>query len=175
MPLSGPSASPTAPLAEPLGAPDRWPLPPLPRAPRPRAARVVGLRPRHQLAALLADPRQAVLHDSIRCLVCGGSFRQLTNTHLRGHRMTADEYKRRFARSVAQQTAQLVQTNGARNVILVAQKRMLGLLRGEFDALVKNDVSVSTVAKDLSKLTPQEVHRYLAKEQLVPPRKNPGA
>jgi protein required for attachment to host cells len=75
-----------------------------------------------------------------------------------------DEYKRRFARSVAHQAAQLVQTNGARNVILVAQKRMLGLLRGEFDALVKNDVSVSTVAKDLSKLTPQEVHRYLAKE-----------
>lgn len=86
-----------------------------------------------------------------------------------------DEYKRRFARSVAQQTAQLVQTNSARNVILVAQKRMLGLLRAEFDALVRNDVTVRTIAKDLSKLTPQEVHRYLAKEQLVPPRKNPSA
>jgi hypothetical protein len=51
---------------------------------------------RAALAGLRADPRQAVQLDSIRCLVCGESFRQLTNTHLRGHRMTADEYKRRF-------------------------------------------------------------------------------
>jgi hypothetical protein len=48
------------------------------------------------LAVLRADPRQAVQQDCIRCLVCGGVFRQLTNTHLRGHGMTADEYKRRF-------------------------------------------------------------------------------
>ena len=52
--------------------------------------------PRAALAELRADPRQAVQQDSIWCLVCAGSFRQLTNTHLRGHRMTADEYKRRF-------------------------------------------------------------------------------
>lgn len=48
------------------------------------------------LAGLRADPRQAVELDAIRCLVCGGLFRQLTNTHLRGHGLTADEYKRRF-------------------------------------------------------------------------------
>jgi predicted transcriptional regulator len=52
--------------------------------------------PRLRLAALRADPRQAVQQDSIRCLVCGGVFRQLTNTHLRSHGLTADEYKRRF-------------------------------------------------------------------------------
>jgi predicted transcriptional regulator len=62
-----------------------WPIAPLSGAAR-RAA----------LAGLRADPRQAVQHDSIRCLVCGGYFRQLTNTHLRCHRLTADEYKRRF-------------------------------------------------------------------------------
>jgi hypothetical protein len=48
------------------------------------------------LVALRADPRQAVQQDAIWCLVCGGAFRQLTNTHLRGHGLTADEYKRRF-------------------------------------------------------------------------------
>jgi hypothetical protein len=37
-----------------------------------------------------------VQEDSIRCLVCGGLFRQLTNTHLRSHRMSAAAYKRRF-------------------------------------------------------------------------------
>ncbi len=48
------------------------------------------------LAALRADPRQAVQEDSICCLVCGRVFRQLTNTHLRGHDISAPEYKRRF-------------------------------------------------------------------------------
>ena len=51
---------------------------------------------RRTLIGLRADPRQAVEQDSIHCLVCGGVFRQLTNTHLRSHGLTADEYKRRF-------------------------------------------------------------------------------
>jgi predicted transcriptional regulator len=48
------------------------------------------------LRALRADPRQAVQQNAICCLVCGGAYRQLTNTHLRIHGLTADEYKRRF-------------------------------------------------------------------------------
>ena len=48
------------------------------------------------LAALRADPRQAIEEDSIRCLICAGAFRQLTNTHLRGHGLSAAEYKSRF-------------------------------------------------------------------------------
>jgi predicted transcriptional regulator len=48
------------------------------------------------LATLRADPRQAIQEDSIRCLVCAGVFRQLTNTHLRGHGLSAAEYKTHF-------------------------------------------------------------------------------
>src|SRR5712691_1572160 len=48
------------------------------------------------LEVLLEDPRRAVTEDAIVCLLCGGAFRQLTNTHLRSHGLTADEYKRRF-------------------------------------------------------------------------------
>src|SRR5262245_36057653 len=53
-------------------------------------------RPRSWLAALRADPRLAIQQDTIRCLICGRAFRQLTNTHLRTHRTLAVEYKRRF-------------------------------------------------------------------------------
>jgi hypothetical protein len=49
-----------------------------------------------KLAVLLADPRRAVTEEAIVCLLCGGVFRQLTNTHLRGHGMTAEQYKHRF-------------------------------------------------------------------------------
>jgi hypothetical protein len=65
-----------------LPAPTR-PVTPPPAAPVP-------------LTVLRADPRQAVQQDWIHCLVCGGIFRQLTNTHLRSHGLTAEEYKRRF-------------------------------------------------------------------------------
>jgi predicted transcriptional regulator len=65
---------------------------------RTTAAVVAGLmaRSRPALAVLHADPRRAIEDDSICCLVCGGAFRQLTNTHLRGHGTTAREYKRQF-------------------------------------------------------------------------------
>jgi predicted transcriptional regulator len=58
------------------------------------AARAPRMLP--NLAALRADPRLAIAEDSIRCLICGQSFRQLTNTHLRAHDMSAIEYKQRF-------------------------------------------------------------------------------
>lgn len=61
-----------------------------------RAGIFAGSASRRALSGLRADPRQAVQQDSIHCLVCGGVFRQLTNTHLRSHGLTADEYKRRF-------------------------------------------------------------------------------
>ena len=62
-----------------------------------RAGSVAGpVESRRTLSGLRADPRQAVQQDSIHCLVCGGVFRQLTNTHLRSHALTADEYKHRF-------------------------------------------------------------------------------
>ena len=48
------------------------------------------------LSTLRSDPRQAIQDDSIRCLVCAGVFRQLTNTHLRAHGLSAAEYKTHF-------------------------------------------------------------------------------
>ena len=85
--MSVPHGQPTPPALEsPPGHPLVWreraPLRALPR--------------RSPLAMLRADPRQAVEQEAIRCLVCGGLFRQLTNTHLRSHGMTANEYKREF-------------------------------------------------------------------------------
>ncbi|HEV8440853.1 MAG TPA: MucR family transcriptional regulator [Methylomirabilota bacterium] len=69
-------------------------------APRPAAIGVsrpiLVTRPADRLAQLLADPRQAIQEDSIYCLICGRTFRQLTNTHLRMHDISAREYKRRF-------------------------------------------------------------------------------
>ena len=48
------------------------------------------------LNALREDPRRAIDELSIVCLICGGRFRQLTNTHLACHGITSREYKERF-------------------------------------------------------------------------------
>lgn len=48
------------------------------------------------LEALGGDPRRAIREEGIVCLVCGGAFRQLTNTHLRSHGTTPFAYKQRF-------------------------------------------------------------------------------
>ena len=55
-----------------------------------------GSRPVAWLAVLRRDPRRAVEEERIVCLICGARFRQLTNTHLRGHARSAPEYKRQF-------------------------------------------------------------------------------
>ena len=48
------------------------------------------------LEALQRDPRRAISENGIVCLVCGRSFRHLTNTHLAHHELTSESYKRRF-------------------------------------------------------------------------------
>jgi predicted transcriptional regulator len=48
------------------------------------------------LDALRQDPRRAIDAQTIVCLICGGRFRQLTNTHLGCHGITSREYKERF-------------------------------------------------------------------------------
>ena len=48
------------------------------------------------LIEYLRDPRRAISETGVVCLVCGRSFRHLTNTHLRAHGLTSSEYKERF-------------------------------------------------------------------------------
>jgi hypothetical protein len=48
------------------------------------------------LEPLRRDPRLAVREDGIVCLICGSTFRQLTNTHLRSHGVTTLQYKQQF-------------------------------------------------------------------------------
>ena len=79
------------------------------------------------LRVLRADPRQAIQEDSICCLVCAGVFRQLTNTHLRAHGLSAAEYKTRFGynrgRPLMCRALARMYADRARNTGLAAQIR----------------------------------------------------
>ncbi len=84
-----------------------------------------------------------------------------------------DEFERRFARDIAREAAKLIRQSSTRQLVLVAQKRVLGFLRNELDSLLKAGIEVKELAKDLTKLSPLELHEHLAKEHLIPQRRTP--
>lgn len=85
----------------------------------------------------------------------------------------ADEYERRFANSIAEECSRLAKTAKASDIVLVSQKRMLGFLRSAMESRL-NGINTRELAKDLSKLAPNELHAHLAKERLLPKRKAPA-
>jgi len=80
-----------------------------------------------------------------------------------------DEFERRFAREIAKEATRQIKSNRTQHVILVAQKRMLGFLRGAIGPLQKSGVAIQEVAKDLGKLPARDLHEHLSRENLLPP------
>ena len=85
-----------------------------------------------------------------------------------------DEFKRRFAKRVAESAVQLAERRGVKNLVVVAEKQMLGFLRGEIRISPKAGFKLRELAKDLSRLSPQDLQGHLAAEGLVPPRNRPA-
>ena len=85
-----------------------------------------------------------------------------------------DEVKRRFAKAIAEQAVRFAERSGAKNLVVAAEKQMLGFLRGAMQVPPKAAFEVRELAKDLSRLSPQELQGHLAAEGLVPPRHRPA-
>jgi protein required for attachment to host cells len=81
-----------------------------------------------------------------------------------------DEFERRFARQIAEETASFVHNRRDEQLVVAAQKRMLGFLRPELKRCLKEQVRVRELAKDFSKLNPTELYKHLAELNLVPRR-----
>lgn len=85
-----------------------------------------------------------------------------------------DEYERRFANNVAAECCRLSKSHNASDLVVVSQKRMLGFLRSAMESRL-NGINTYEVPKDLSKLSPQDLHEHLARDNLLPRRRNPAA
>lgn len=86
------------------------------------------------------------------------------------HRSQHDEeFERRFGREALEKAAQVARRSKARQVLLVAPSRMLGVLRQELDILLRQGMEVREVSKDMIKFTPKQIHSHLAKQGLLPP------
>ncbi|MBW2309664.1 MAG: host attachment protein [Deltaproteobacteria bacterium] len=86
-----------------------------------------------------------------------------------------DELDRRFSRKILTEISSLVKANNARCVVLVAPAPMLGILRQELHALSKRGIEVMKVAKDMTKFSARRIHASLAKENILPKCRKPGA
>ena len=81
-------------------------------------------------------------------------------------------HDRRYVKNIANEASKLNQAQHISALVLVSQKRMLGDLRSAMKNKLQG-VNTLELAKDLSKLSPWELHNYLAKEKLLPERKKP--
>jgi len=83
------------------------------------------------------------------------------------------EFDRQFAYTIVKEASRMSKQSNRSPVLLISKKRMLGHLREAADLNLKG-IETHEVAKDLSKLSPRELHNYLAKEKLLPERRGPS-
>lgn len=77
------------------------------------------------------------------------------------------EVERRFAREITAHASAMFKAGGAGKLILVAEPRMLGLVRRPLRAAVGSRVTISEIARNHTHLTPSRLHQRLAADDLI--------
>jgi len=80
------------------------------------------------------------------------------------------ELERRFAREIAERVAHCTQAWSHGSVVLVAEPRLLGLLREPLHKALHPSVELKELAKDYSRLTANELRDHLALNRMIPGR-----
>ncbi len=81
------------------------------------------------------------------------------------------EFERSFAKEIANHASKLISQEDLRQLILVAEPQILGLLRNALQGNLPKNIKVEEIAKDLCKYKPQQIQEYLAGLNLIPARK----
>ena len=121
--------------------------------------------------AALAQPDLRTLGTSVT-----GRPRTETNTNRQAgpvHPMGAQrerhrlQLERRFAASITETAAGLVDDWAKGTVVLIAEPRMLGLLRETVRSVLKRDIAVKELARDYTNLTVPEVYDSLVRNGVI--------
>lgn len=85
--------------------------------------------------------------------------------HRQNHKV---EFGKRFAQKISNAMVNLINAEGAKQLIVVAEPQILGLMRETIkDGLFKN-LNVTEVDKDICHFNSNQIHDYLAKKSLLP-------
>jgi protein required for attachment to host cells len=79
-----------------------------------------------------------------------------------------DHHDKQFAARVIEQAEACCREADSRRLIVAADPRMLGYLRQNGDRLKRANVAVRDVAKDLTRMRPDEIRQVLVKNELLP-------
>jgi protein required for attachment to host cells len=85
--------------------------------------------------------------------------------HRQDHEM---EFERRFAQEIAAEILNRNQAHQAQQLILIAEHRLLGLLREVLIPDLPKTLKLSELDKNLCHLTAQDLQEYLANKDLLP-------
>jgi protein required for attachment to host cells len=77
------------------------------------------------------------------------------------------EFERRFAQSITEQILSQTQTHQLHHLLLIAEPRLLGLLREVLKPALPKTLKLRELDKNLCHLKPQELHEYLANRHLL--------
>jgi protein required for attachment to host cells len=80
------------------------------------------------------------------------------------------ELERRFATEIARMAAALARNWTTGSVVLIADPRMLGFLRGAVRAALKPSIRVKELAKDYARLTASRLRDHLSEDGVLPAR-----
>jgi protein required for attachment to host cells len=77
------------------------------------------------------------------------------------------EFERRFAQAITEQILSQTQTRPLHHLLLIAEPRLLGLLREVLKPALPKKLKLRELDKNLCHLRPQELHEYLANRHLL--------
>lgn len=85
--------------------------------------------------------------------------------HRQNHRV---EFERRFAQEISIQLFQVIKINQPYHLLLVAEPKILGVMREVLTPALPKSLKFSELTKDLCQLKAHELHDYLATKKLLP-------
>lgn len=95
-----------------------------------------------------------------------------SDDHRDQHRI---ELTRRFVRRMIDETRRFIAEQSIDRLVLAAEPRLLGVMRQELEQRPLRNVAVRDIAEDLSRRTPGDIQRILARHGLLPAASSPGA
>lgn len=80
------------------------------------------------------------------------------------------ELERQFAQKIISRIIDLLESQQARQLILVAEPQILGLMREDLKTALPKNVYLRELSKDICSFSLSQIHDYLARKQLLPAR-----
>jgi protein required for attachment to host cells len=95
----------------------------------------------------------------------GGGQTHTYDDHRQKHEA---EYERRFSRQIADRIVEVTQAHEVSQLVMIADPRMLGLLRDELGDRYMGNLKIREVEADLTQFSAPELLKYLTERDLLP-------